>query len=68
MVFSESSPPHVPHHWISEVESLYLMWRTTKLQIYRNWGQRLLAAFYRRKTRLGVLVDGPVKTEWNIIP
>ena len=44
------------------------MWHTTKLQIYRNWGQRLLAAFYRRKTRLGVLVDGPVKTEWNIIP
>lgn len=37
---------------LAEVESLYLMWRTTKLQIYRNWGQRLLAAFYRRKTHL----------------
>eukprot|EP00435_Cladocopium_sp_Y103_P034940 s1644_g9.t1 len=35
------------------VESLYLMWRTTKLQIYRNWGQRLLSAFYRRKTPYG---------------
>ncbi|CAK9095243.1 2-alpha-mannosidase (ER alpha-1 [Durusdinium trenchii] len=35
------------------VESLYMMWRTTKLQIYRNWGQRLLSAFYRLKTPYG---------------
>eukprot|EP00434_Breviolum_minutum_P018286 symbB.v1.2.016133.t1/scaffold1221.1/size130907/9 len=35
------------------VESLYLMWRTTKLQIYRNWGQRLMVAFYRMKTEYG---------------
>ena len=34
----------------AQVESLYLMWRTTKLHVYRNWGQRLLAAFYRMKT------------------
>ncbi|CAJ1418915.1 unnamed protein product [Effrenium voratum] len=35
------------------VESLYVMWRSTKLQIYRNWGQRLLSAFYRQKTTFG---------------
>lgn len=35
------------------VESLFLFWRTTKLQIYRNWGQRILSAFSRRKTPHG---------------
>lgn len=35
------------------IESLFLLWRTSKKQIYRNWGQRMLAAFYRTKTRFG---------------
>ncbi|CAE7705298.1 MNS3 [Symbiodinium sp. CCMP2456] len=35
------------------VESLFVLWRTTKLQVYRNWGQRLLSAFYRLKTSYG---------------
>lgn len=35
------------------VESLFLMWRTTKAQIYRNWGQRILAAFSRTRTAYG---------------
>ncbi|CAK9068469.1 2-alpha-mannosidase (ER alpha-1 [Durusdinium trenchii] len=35
------------------IESLFLLWRTTKRQVYRNWGQRMLCAFYRTKTRFG---------------
>ena len=35
------------------IESLFVLWRTTKLPIYRNWGQRLLSAFYRTKTKAG---------------
>lgn len=35
------------------VESLFILWRTTKAQLYRNWGQRILAAFARRKTPYG---------------
>mmetsp|Transcript_13146 Transcript_13146/g.24231 ORF Transcript_13146/g.24231 Transcript_13146/m.24231 type:complete len:914 (-) Transcript_13146:51-2792(-) len=32
------------------LESLTLMWQTTKSQVYRNWGQRILAAFARQRT------------------
>lgn len=28
------------------------VFRASKRQIYRNWGQRMLSAFYRTKTRL----------------
>eukprot|EP00930_Biecheleria_cincta_P082580 TRINITY_DN72296_c0_g1_i1.p1 TRINITY_DN72296_c0_g1~~TRINITY_DN72296_c0_g1_i1.p1 ORF type:complete len:863 (+),score=137.31 TRINITY_DN72296_c0_g1_i1:285-2591(+) len=35
------------------IESLFVLWRTTKMQIYRNWGQRMLSAFYRTKTKYG---------------
>ncbi|CAE8676562.1 unnamed protein product [Polarella glacialis] len=35
------------------IESLFVLWRTTKYPIYRNWGQRLLSAFYRTKTKFG---------------
>lgn len=35
------------------VESLFVMWRTTKAQLYRNWGQRLLSAFSRAQTTFG---------------
>merc|ERR1711862_376713 len=35
------------------VESLFVLWRTTKAQVYRNWGQRMLAAFGRRKAPFG---------------
>ena len=37
----------VPVCWILFVQAL----RTTKRQIYRNWGQRMLSAFYRTKTK-----------------
>jgi len=35
------------------VESLTLLWRASKGQVYRNWGQRLLAAFGRQRTEYG---------------
>eukprot|EP00929_Paragymnodinium_shiwhaense_P102645 TRINITY_DN65859_c0_g2_i1.p1 TRINITY_DN65859_c0_g2~~TRINITY_DN65859_c0_g2_i1.p1 ORF type:complete len:924 (-),score=165.54 TRINITY_DN65859_c0_g2_i1:139-2910(-) len=35
------------------IESLTLLWRTTRGQVYRNWGQRMLAAFARTRTRYG---------------
>ncbi|CAE7257631.1 MNS3 [Symbiodinium natans] len=35
------------------IESLFVLWRTTKKQVYRNWGQRMLCAFYRSKTPFG---------------
>lgn len=35
------------------IESLFVMWRTTKAQIYRNWGQRMLSAFSRAQTPFG---------------
>ncbi|CAJ1447911.1 unnamed protein product [Effrenium voratum] len=35
------------------IESLFILWRTTKRQIYRNWGQRMLCAFYRTKAPFG---------------
>ncbi|CAE7865091.1 MNS3 [Symbiodinium necroappetens] len=35
------------------IESLFVLWRTTKKQIYRNWGQRMLCAFHRSKTPFG---------------
>jgi len=43
------------HHILrpETIESLLMLWRTTKAQIYRNWGQRLLSAFSRRKTDFG---------------
>ena len=43
---------HLPFEML-QVESLFVLWRTTKLQVYRNWGQRLLSAFYRLKTSYG---------------
>ncbi|CAE7250652.1 MAN1B1 [Symbiodinium sp. CCMP2592] len=47
------------------IESLFVLWRTTKKQIYRNWGQRMLCAFYRSKTPFGFAslhnVNHPVK-------
>lgn len=35
------------HHILrpETIESVMIFWRTTKAQIYRNWGQRMLAAF-----------------------
>jgi len=35
------------------VESLFLMWRATRSQLYRNWAQRLLSAFSRMRTAHG---------------
>lgn len=47
------------------IESLLLLWRTTKAQIYRNWGQRLLAAFSRMKTRYGYASLHNVNRPWD---
>ena len=40
------------HHILrpETIESLFVLWRTSKRQIYRNWGQRMLCAFFRTKT------------------
>jgi len=35
------------------IESLVMLWRATKRQIYRNWGQRILSAFGRARSRYG---------------
>merc|ERR1719291_1413879 len=47
------------------VESLFLLWRTTKSQIYRNWGQRILAAFSRVKTPYGYASLHNVNEPWR---
>mmetsp|Transcript_118739 Transcript_118739/g.236527 ORF Transcript_118739/g.236527 Transcript_118739/m.236527 type:complete len:949 (-) Transcript_118739:121-2967(-) len=47
------------------IESLMLLWRTTKGQIYRNWGQRMLAAFARLKTQYGFASLHNVNRPWE---
>jgi hypothetical protein len=47
------------------IESLMVMWRTTKAQIYRNWGQRLLAAFSRTRTPYGFASLHNVNEPWR---
>lgn len=47
------------------IESLVMLWRTTKAQIYRNWGQRLLSAFARTRTRFGYASLHNVNEPWR---
>jgi len=48
------------------IESVFLMWRTTKSQIYRNWGQRILAAFSRMKAPYGYAGLHNVNKPWEV--
>jgi len=49
------------------IESVFLMWRTTKAQIYRNWGQRILAAFSRMKAPYGYAGLHNVNKPWEVM-
>jgi len=47
------------------IESLTILWRTTKAQIYRNWGQRIMAAFGRMRTPYGYTSLNDVNKPWD---
>lgn len=47
------------------IESIFILWRSTKSQIYRNWGRRMLSAFDRMKVAYGYACMHNVNAPWD---